>query len=91
MSVNSFGSIYKKDKDDLLDKCYETYLDIAKKYKLKKIAFPCISTGLYGFPIIDAKNRAIKSVYRWLNKNKYNIQIIFCTYLDKDYEAYLNK
>ncbi|MCP4653626.1 MAG: O-acetyl-ADP-ribose deacetylase [Candidatus Omnitrophica bacterium] len=44
----------EKDEDALLCACYRNCMHTANEYKLKSIAFPCISTGVYHFP----KNRA---------------------------------
>ncbi len=50
------------DEDELLAGCYRTALAIAKENGLKSIAFPAISTGVYGFPLDRATRIAIRTV-----------------------------
>ncbi|KAG4080611.1 hypothetical protein HA402_006212 [Bradysia odoriphaga] len=87
--IHSVGPI--GEKPDLLHSCYEKSLDLLKENKLTTIAFPCISTGIYGYPNEEAANVALKAVREWLDKNEYkhNVRrIIFCLFLDVDIEIY---
>ncbi len=82
-------TVQKKDEEDLYS-CYKNSLDIAKKYNLKTIAFPCISTGIFSYPNDEASKIAIKAVKDYINENNYIFdKIVFCTFTDKDYELYL--
>ncbi len=78
----------KKDKDDLR-KCYYNSLKLCKDKGLKTIAFPCIATGLYGFPKEEASKIAISAVKEYLkaNPNAFN-HIIFNVFKDEDLEIY---
>jgi O-acetyl-ADP-ribose deacetylase (regulator of RNase III) len=74
---------------EYLEKCYINSLDLAKHNNVKSIAFPCISTGIYRYPQINAAKIAISSVSKWLIKNKnHKIKIIFCVYLNSDLNIY---
>lgn len=42
---------HSMDKEDMLKKCYENSLALAKDFKCKRIAFPCLGMGIYGCPI----------------------------------------
>lgn len=80
------------EKSDLLSSCYQKSLDLLKTNGLTTIAFPCISTGVYGYPNEKAASVALKSVREWLNNNddyKPNIKrILFCLFLDVDIKIY---
>ncbi len=51
----------KRGEPDLLRDCYRNSLKLAKKLKLKSIAFPAISTGVYGYPLEEATRIALKA------------------------------
>lgn len=74
----------------MLASCYRNSLNlIINKPDLKTIAFPCISTAIYGFDNHYAAHIALKTVKDWLQMNHSHLkQIVFCTYLDKDYQIY---
>ncbi|KAM3716840.1 ADP-ribose glycohydrolase MACROD1 [Dirofilaria immitis] len=78
-----------EDQRNLLKSCYIESLKIAAAKNLRTIAFPCISTGVYGYPNDDACNVVVTSILAWLEENKNKIdRIIFVTFLDKDYDLY---
>ncbi|KAK2583891.1 hypothetical protein KPH14_001163 [Odynerus spinipes] len=77
------------EKPEKLRECYENSLDLAKENKLRTIAFPCISTGIYGYPQRPAAKVAISTVKQFLLENKDCMdQVIFCLFLDSDKEIY---
>ena len=56
-------------------------LNLAKEYELHSIAFPAISTGVYGYPLEDATEIAVKTVAQWLEDHvDYAMQVIFCCF-----------
>jgi len=77
-----------KDKEDLKN-CYYNSLKLCKEKGLKTIAFPCIATGLYGFPKDEASKIAIRTIKEYLkdNHNTFN-HIIFNVFKDEDLEIY---
>lgn len=77
-----------RDEPALLASCYQTSLALAKEKKIKTIAFPGISTGIYGFPKDLAALIAVNETKRFLNKNKYPEKVIFVTFSDDNYETY---
>ncbi|EFN83678.1 MACRO domain-containing protein 2 [Harpegnathos saltator] len=83
------------EKPDKLKECYENSLALAKENNLRTIAFPCISTGIYGYPQKPAAKVALSTVKKFLLKNKDVMdRVIFCLFLktDKDiYEELLQK
>ncbi|OTF83141.1 O-acetyl-ADP-ribose deacetylase MACROD2-like protein, partial [Euroglyphus maynei] len=78
------------EKPDLLANCYRRALDLLRDNQLRSIAFPCISTGIFGYPNENAANVALETVRKWLENNSTtNIdRIIFCLFLDQDIEIY---
>lgn len=82
------------EKPDKLRECYENSLTLAKENHLRSIAFPCISTGIYGYPQRPAAKVALSTVKKFLQENKDIDKVIFCLFLktDKDiYEELLQK
>ena len=77
-----------RDETQLLASCYQTSLALAKEKKLKTLAFPGVSTGVYGFPKDLAALIALNETKRFLNKNSYPEKVIFVTYDDNSYEIY---
>lgn len=91
--IHTVGPIYNsnriKECEEQLRSCYISSLDLAKQNDIHSIAFPCISAGVYGYPIKDSCKIAINTVYKWLNDNNdYKIETIFVCFLDNEYEIY---
>ncbi|XP_032788942.2 macro domain-containing protein CT2219 [Daphnia magna] len=73
----------------LLSACYANSLKLAKENNLKSIAFPCISTGVYGFPNRDAAEVALSAVRKFLECEVSSVErVIFCVFLDLDLRFY---
>jgi O-acetyl-ADP-ribose deacetylase len=77
-----------REENELLASCYQTSLAIAKEKKLKTIAFPGISTGVYGFPKELAALIAVNETRRFLNKHSLPEKVIFVTFCDDSYNIY---
>ncbi|CAG2115733.1 unnamed protein product, partial [Medioppia subpectinata] len=78
-------------KPPLLQSCYRSALDLMSSSALKSIAFPCISTGVYGYPNEDAAHIALSTVRKWLDSSpdaKDTQRIIFCLFLRIDIDIY---
>jgi O-acetyl-ADP-ribose deacetylase (regulator of RNase III) len=72
----------------LLESCYKNSLDLMLQYKCKTIAFPSISTGVYGYPIEDAAAIAVTTVITRLKNEPSIEQVIFCCFSDYDLDMY---
>ncbi|KAM4772281.1 ADP-ribose glycohydrolase MACROD2 [Rhinophrynus dorsalis] len=85
------GHLSMSHKEDLAS-CYNSSLKLAKEHNIRSIAFPCISTGIYGFPNEPAANIALSTVKEFLKKNHNEMdRIIFCVFLEVDYKIYKKK
>jgi len=73
---------------ELLASCYRNSLQVALDNKLKSIAFPSISTGIYGFPKEQAAHIALSSVQDFLKAHKEIEQVIFCVFSNEDLVIY---
>jgi len=76
------------DEDLLLASCYQTSLTLAKEMKIKSIAFPGISTGVYMFPVNLAASIAYNETKKFLKKNQYPEKVIFVAYNEDSFETY---
>lgn len=63
-------------------------MKLAKENRLKTIAFPNISTGVYRFPKELAAEIAISTVSDFLNQDDWFEEVTFCVYDDENYEIY---
>jgi len=84
--IHTVGPIYygKGDEPALLASCYRTAIDIAKEKGIKSIAFPCISTGVYGYPKAEAAQIAIRTI----QESDYDGEVIICCFDEESEECY---
>jgi O-acetyl-ADP-ribose deacetylase len=73
---------------DLLASCYRKSLFLAVENNCTTIAFPNISTGIYGFPKELAAEIAIREVRSFLITNKSITKMLFCCYDSENYSIY---
>ncbi|MCL1037456.1 O-acetyl-ADP-ribose deacetylase [Shewanella submarina] len=73
---------------ELLASCYIQALAEAQRLNIKSIAFPCISTGVYGFPKKLAAEIAVSVVRKKLSSNTSLKQLIFVCFEDEDLRLY---
>jgi len=89
--IHAVGPVWqdgKKNEEKLLASCYQKSLEIAAEKHLKSIAFPNISTGIYGFPKEKAAGIAISTVTSFLNQNPKIKKVIFAIFDEENYEIY---
>lgn len=80
----------KNNESELLQSSYLNSLKLAEEKKSTSIAFPSISTGVYGFPKIKAAEIAYKTVKDFLTKYDSKMKIIFVCFSEEDYSIYKN-
>ncbi len=82
--IHAVGPVWSggdKDEDDLLASCYRTALTLAATHQLGTIAFPAISTGIYGFPADRAARIAVGTVSGDLTGAARGItRVVFCCF-----------
>jgi O-acetyl-ADP-ribose deacetylase (regulator of RNase III) len=89
--IHSVGPVWKGGKSDegnLLASCYRTSLSLARDNKIRTIAFPNISTGIYGFPKELAAVIAVNETKRFLKNNKLPDKVTFVSFSEDDFEIY---
>ena len=95
--IHTVGPIYSGDeKNDsmLLANCYKNSMDLAEENELHSIAFPAISTGVYGYPLRAATVIAVTTVKKWLeDRPEYPIEVTFSCFdmhTEETYREILN-
>lgn len=89
--IHTVGPIWNggdHNEDKLLTSCYFSSLKLAVEHKIQTIAFPAISTGVYGFPSERAARIAVKTVLDFLNSDKSIKKVIFVCFDLKTYQTY---
>ena len=92
--IHTVGPVYyggTKGEAEKLAACYRNSLQLAADNGVKSIAFPCISTGIYGYPLEDAAKIAIREVKAFLEAHP-DMEVTFCCFSVRDknvYDAFL--
>lgn len=89
--IHTVGPVWNggnQKESELLSSCYLQSLKIAADKKLKSIAFPNISTGVYHFPKLAAAKIAIESVTGFLEKHSLPEKVIFCCFDQENWDIY---
>ena len=89
--IHTVGPVWQGGQHDearLLTACYQRSLEIAAANHLKSIAFPSISTGVYGYPKEAAAQIAVKTVRDFVSSETSLQEVIFCCFSEQDLEIY---
>ena len=87
--IHTVGPVWRggmEGEAGLLENCYRRSLELAAEHSLGSIAFPAISTGIYGYPIAEAATIAVKTVREFVKG--YSFEVTFCCFSAKDLEVY---
>ncbi|XP_032345573.1 ADP-ribose glycohydrolase MACROD1 isoform X1 [Camelus ferus] len=72
-----------------LRSCYLSSLDLMLEHRLRSAAFPCISTGVFGYPNEAAAEVVLTTLREWLEQHKDKVdRLIICVFLEKDENIY---
>lgn len=84
--IHCLGPVYGHDKpeDQLLANCYKNALQLAEENEIKSIAFPAISTGVFGYPMDDAAKVAFETIRDEIEQLKSVEEIRFVLFGDED-------
>lgn len=87
---HAVGPVYEgRDEDErLLRSAYQTCLDLAEQYKLESIAFPSISTGVYGYPLELAAPIALGTIIEHIKQPRSLKQVTVVLFGDSAYRAF---
>ncbi len=91
--IHAVGPIWRggaEGEDGLLAGAYLSSLDVAKRNGVRSLAFPAISTGVYGFPLVPATEIAVATVCDCLARDDAVDRVIFCVFSASAQAAYLD-
>lgn len=81
--IHTVGPVWRgggSGEADLLTSCYRRSLEEAERLGAETIAFPSISTGVYGYPAAEAAEIAVETVRTWTSSHERPRRILFCTF-----------
>jgi O-acetyl-ADP-ribose deacetylase (regulator of RNase III) len=83
--IHTVGPVWQggdQGEDDLLARCYRNSLALAERHGLRSIAFPAISTGVFGFPADRAARIAVAGVWDFLGGHDLPEQVLLVCFND---------
>jgi O-acetyl-ADP-ribose deacetylase (regulator of RNase III) len=88
--VHTLGPVYGQDRPEaeLLANCYRNSLALAEESEVDSIAFPAISTGVFGYPVEEAAEVAIETVIEETERLEHVRLIRFVLFGEKDFEVH---
>lgn len=89
--IHTVGPVWNGGKNNeagLLAACYQNSLHLANQHKLSSIAFPNISTGIYGYPKKEAAEIALNTVMVYLRQDAFISNVYFVCFDEENYQLY---
>lgn len=89
--IHTVGPVWRNgqnDEKDFLANCYMNSLKLAAANGIKTIAFPNISTGIYGFPKELAARTAVNAVLKFISEDDSIEEVLFVCFDDENYNLY---
>lgn len=89
--IHTVGPLWEggmKNEDDVLRRCYRNCLELAVRHEVETIAFPNISTGVFGFPKKEAADIAFATVLEFLQKDESLTTVYFVCFDEDNYALY---
>jgi len=91
--IHTPGPIYRDGRHgeaEILASSYLNAMSLAKEYGLKSIAFPAISTGVYGYPKKEACAIAVGTVIDFMKTQDFLIDVIFVLFDQENFQIYVD-
>jgi len=91
--IHTAGPVWRggtHDEDELLARCYRSCFALAVEHGVRTLAFPAISTGIYGFPLARATRIAVTETTRFLAENARTEEVRFICFGAATYRSYLD-
>ena len=91
--IHTVGPIWNgggQGEPELLASCYRNSLQLAVKHSIKTIAFPAISCGIYGYPVEEAVEIALRETLAFLSRHDGIAKVVFACFEADVYQAYLD-
>jgi O-acetyl-ADP-ribose deacetylase len=87
---HAVGPIYSGTSEDekLLASAYQSCLDLAEHHRITSIAFPSLSTGVYGYPLNEAAPIALRTIIAHIQKNTSLQQVMVVLFGDEAFQAF---
>jgi len=87
---HAVGPIYSGSRDDerLLTSAYQSCLNLAEQYQVKSIAFPSLSTGIYGYPLELAAPIALRTIIEHIQKPTNLQQVLMVLFGESAYKVH---
>ena len=88
--IHTLGPVYGRDRPEaeLLADCYKNSLALAEESGIDSIAFPAISTGIFGYPVREAAEVALRAVVEETERLEHVRLIRFVLFGEEDLEVY---
>jgi len=89
--IHAVGPVWRgggHGEDDLLTSAYRDSLRLVGEHDLKSVAFPAISTGIFGYPLWRATRIAIREGWDFLQGTPRFERLVFCVFSDEALEVY---
>lgn len=89
--IHAVGPVWRggdRDEPGLLASCYRRSLEVAEAHSLAGVAFPSISTGVFGYPVRQAARVAVAAVREFGDRAERVRDVIFCCYSAADLAVY---
>jgi O-acetyl-ADP-ribose deacetylase (regulator of RNase III) len=89
--IHTVGPVWSSGKNNepvKLASCYQNSLRLAVENQLTTIAFPNISTGIYGYPKLEAAHVAVNTVKNFLQKNSSIVKVFFVCFDEENFRIY---
>ncbi len=89
--IHTVGPVWRggnAGEDALLASCYRRSLEVALENGLRTVAFPAVSTGVYGFPAARAASIAVRTVASFLGKTPSSSGVVFCCFSEDSAELH---